>query len=97
VATGVKNPIAGRHMYNFFSIPGIYIDNRGQFLLIFKSFFRRFLTKGEGGIIFNSTPFLSPFYVCKTRPEKHKSANHVSIVNWVGMKWEEVIVLYSQS
>jgi hypothetical protein len=37
------------------------------------------------GIIFNSTPFLSPFCVCKTGPEEHKSAKHVSIMNWVGM------------
>jgi hypothetical protein len=27
---------------------------------------------------------LSPFYVCETGPEEHKSANRVSIMNWVG-------------
>ena len=72
-------------MYDFFSIPVVHIDNREQFLVIFSYIFADFRQKGEGGIIFNSTPFLSPFFVCETRPEEHKSAKHVSITNWVGM------------
>ena len=35
VATGVKNSIPGWHMYDFVSIPGVYIDNRGQSLYPF--------------------------------------------------------------
>jgi hypothetical protein len=43
--------------------------------------------KMGGGIIFNSiyTLTLSLFCVCETGPEQHKSAKHVSIINWVGM------------
>ncbi len=43
VATGVKNLIPGRHMYDFFSIPVVYIDDRGQFLIPFFIYFSRIL------------------------------------------------------
>jgi hypothetical protein len=72
-------------MYDFFSIPVEHIDNREQFLVTFHIFSRILDKWGEGGIIFNSPPFLSPFCVCETGPEEHKSEKHVSIMNWVGM------------
>ncbi len=42
---------------------------------------------GRGGIIQYSVPplTLSLFCVCETGPEQHKSAKHVSIMNWVGV------------
>ncbi len=49
MATGVKNSIAGRHMSNFFSIPGVYIDNRGQFLIPYFVYFLRILYRSGGG------------------------------------------------
>ncbi len=60
----------GWHIYDFFSIPVVHIDNREQFLVTFSYIF---------------APFLSPFCVCETGPEEHKSAKYVSIMNWVGM------------
>ncbi len=42
VASGVKNSIPGWHMFDFFSIPVVYIDNRGQFLIPFLYIFRGF-------------------------------------------------------
>jgi hypothetical protein len=46
-------------MYNLFSMPVVYIDNRGQFLLIFKSIFRGFLTGvGEPNLRNNSSSFV---------------------------------------
>jgi hypothetical protein len=32
-----------------------------------------------------SIPPLTPFCVCETGPEEHKSAKHVCIMNWVGV------------
>jgi hypothetical protein len=76
-------------MNDFFSIPVEHIDNREQFLVTFSYILADF-RQMWGGIIFNSTPFLSPFCVCETGPEEQKSAKHVGIMNWVGMG--EVIV-----
>jgi hypothetical protein len=42
VASVVKNLIPGWHMFDFFSIPDVYIDNRGQFLIPFLNIFRGF-------------------------------------------------------
>ncbi len=36
-------------MYNFFSIPGVYIDNRGQFLIPYFVYFLRILDRNRGG------------------------------------------------
>jgi hypothetical protein len=121
-------------MYDFFSMPGVYIDNRGQFFYFFLNLFALggsptphpislptsfvFLIPfsyifrgldfgfrisrtdggGGGGASYSISPLsVSLFCVCETGPEGHKSAKHVSIMNWVG--WGEVIVhvLYSQS
>jgi hypothetical protein len=49
VATGVKKSIAGRLMYNFFSISGVYIANRGQFLIPYFVYFLRILDRSRGG------------------------------------------------
>jgi hypothetical protein len=72
-------------MYDFFSLLVVHINNREQFLVTFSYIFKDFRQMGAGGIIFNSTTFLSPFCVCETGPEEHKSVKRVSIMNWVGM------------
>ena len=36
-------------MYNLFSIPGVYIDNRGQFLIPYFVYFLRILDRSGGG------------------------------------------------
>ena len=56
-------------------------------LNIFFIYFSRILDRW-GGIIFSSTP--SPFCVCETGPEEHKSAKHVNIMTGWGLG--EVIV-----
>ncbi len=46
VATAVKNSIPGGHMSVFFSIPVVYVNNRGQFLIPYFIYFSRILDRG---------------------------------------------------
>jgi hypothetical protein len=46
VATAVENSIPGGHMSGFFSIPVVYIDNRGQFSIPYFIYFSRILDRG---------------------------------------------------
>ncbi len=46
VATAVENSIPGGHMSGFFSIPVVYIDNRGQFLIPYFIYFSGILDRG---------------------------------------------------
>ncbi len=89
MATGVKNLIPGWHMYDFFSIPVVHIDNREQFLLTFLYIFLDFRQRGGGASYLIPPLSYPPSVVVKLGL---KSINlHNMLVLWTGWGWGEVM------
>ncbi len=63
MATGVKNSIPGWHIYDFFSIPVVHIDNREQFLVTFSYIFADFWQMEGGGASYLIPPLSYPPFV----------------------------------